>query len=79
MDIDKELESILDDPLLNLSEKETELFDIPTDMRKAMTARNKADYVAQRRLCEDFDQFRPLFRRLRRQGIEDKLSRGRFS
>ncbi len=64
MDIDKELEKILDDPLLNISEKETELFDIPTDMRKAMTARNKADYVAQRRLCEDFDQFRPLFKQV---------------
>ena len=38
MDIDKELEELLDDPLLNLSEKETELFDIPTDMRKAMAA-----------------------------------------
>ena len=63
MDIDKELEKILDDPLLNISEKEAELFDIPTDMRKAMTARNKAYYVAQRRLCEGFDQFRPLLLR----------------
>ncbi len=61
MDIDKELEEILDDPLLNISEKEAELFDIPTDMRKAMTAKNKADYVAQHELCEDFEQYRPLF------------------
>ncbi len=62
VDIDKELEELLDDPLLNLSEKEAELFDIPTDMRKAMAAKNKADYVAQRKLCADFEQYRLLFK-----------------
>ncbi len=72
MDIDKELESILDDPLLNLSEKETELFDIPTDMRKAMAAKNKADYIAQRKLCENFEQYRPLFKQ-----VHQDLKQGR--
>ena len=65
MDIDKELEKILDDPLLSISEKEAELFDIPTDMRKAMVAKNKADYVAQRKLCEDFEHYLPLFKQVR--------------
>ena len=46
MDIEKELEGILDDPLLDLSEEEAKLFDIPQDMRKAMT-KKKADYIAQ--------------------------------
>ncbi len=64
MDIDKELEKILDDPLLSISEKEAELFDIPTDMRKAMVAKNKADYVAQRKLCEDFEHYLPLFKQV---------------
>lgn len=64
MDIEKELEKILDDPLLGISEKEAELFDIPTDMRKAMVAKNKADYVAQRKLCEDFEHYLPLFKQV---------------
>ena len=64
MDIDKELEEIFNDPLLNISEREVELFDIPADMRKSMECRNKADYVAQRRLCADFEQYRPLFRQV---------------
>lgn len=61
MDIDKELEEIWDDPLLDISEQEAKLFDIPADMKKVMEARNKADYVAQRKLCEDFDLYRDLF------------------
>ena len=50
MDIDKELETIWDDPLLDLSQKELGLFDFPSDMKKVMESRNKADYVAQRKL-----------------------------
>ena len=61
MDINKELEAIWDDPLLDISEHEANLFDIPSDMRKVMEAKSKADYVAQRKLCEDFDQYRDLF------------------
>ena len=61
MDIDKELEEIFNDPLLNLSDKEKNLFDIPKDMDAIMSNRNKADYVAQRKLCENFDEYRELF------------------
>ena len=32
MDINKELDEIFNDPLLNISDKEKELFAIPTDM-----------------------------------------------
>lgn len=74
MDIDKELEEIFDDPLLNISEKEVELFDIPADMRKSMEGRNKADYIAQRKLCEDFELYRPLF-----QQVHQDLKQGRRS
>ena len=48
MDIDKELEEIFDDPLLNVSEREVELFDIPDDMRKSMESRNRADFLFRR-------------------------------
>lgn len=74
MDVKKELEEIFNDPLLNLSGREVELFDIPADMRKSMEGRNKADYVAQRRLCEDFELFRPLF-----QQVHQDLRQGRRS
>lgn len=62
MDIDKELEDIFDDPLMNVSYQEAKLFDIPTDMKSVMANKKEApDHVAQRKLCEDFAQFKPLF------------------
>ena len=60
MNIDKELEAIFDDPLLKMSEEEERLFDIPQDMRRVI-AKKKADYVAQRKLCENFEAYKPLF------------------
>lgn len=60
VNIDKELEAIFDDPLLKMSEEEERLFDIPQDMRRVI-AKKKADYVAQRKLCENFDAYKPLF------------------
>ncbi len=60
MDIDKELESIFDDPLLKVSYEEAKLFDIPQDMRRVI-AKKKPDYVAQHKLCENFDDYKPLF------------------
>ena len=60
MNIDKELEAIFDDPLLKMSEEEERLFDIPQDMRRVI-AKKKADYVAQRKICENFEAYKPLF------------------
>ncbi len=73
MNIDKELEDIFDDPLLEISNREAELFDIPKDMRKAMK-KNKAEYVAQHKLCENFDEYRPLF-----QQVHQDLRQGKRS
>lgn len=73
MNIDKELEDIFDDPLLEISNREAELFDIPKDMRKSMK-RNSADYVAQHKLCENFDEYRPLF-----QQVHQDLRQGKRS
>ena len=62
MDIDKELEDIFNDPLMNVSYQEAKLFDIPTDMKGVMANKKELpDYVAQRKLCEDFAQFEPMF------------------
>ena len=60
MDIDKELEKLFDDPLLNVSYNEAKLFDIPQDMRRVIE-KKKPDYVAQHKLCENFEDYKPLF------------------
>lgn len=73
MDIDKELEALFDDPLLNIGEKEKSLFDIPQDMRKVI-ARKKADYIAQHKSCENFEDYKHLFAKVHRE-----LKQGRRS
>jgi hypothetical protein len=73
MDIDKELEEIFDDPLLKMSEEEESLFDIPQDMRRVI-AKKKADYVAQHILCENFEDYKPLFDK-----VHQDLKQGRRS
>ena len=73
MDIDKELEALFDDPLLNVSEEEKRLFDIPQDMRRVI-AKKKADYVAQHKLCENFDDYKHLFAKVHRELKEGKRS-----
>lgn len=58
MDIDKELEDIFSDPLMDVSYQEAKLFDLPADMKEVMALKKDApDHVAQRKLCEDFAQF----------------------
>lgn len=73
MNIDEELEEIFNDPLLNLSEEEEKLFDIPQDMRRVI-AKKKADYVAQHKLCENFDDYKPLFEKVHQELMEGKRS-----
>lgn len=73
MNIDKELEEIFDDPLLEISEEETRLFDIPQDMRRVIT-KKKADYIAQHKLCENFEEYKPLFDKVHQELKEGKRS-----
>lgn len=73
MNIDRELEEIFDDPLLQLSEEEEKLFDISQDMRRVI-AKKKADYVAQHKLCENFDDYRPMFEKVHQELKEGKRS-----
>lgn len=58
MNIDEELDDLLNDPLLDLSDKEIALFDIPADMRKAEAERAQPDHYAQRKVCEDSQFFK---------------------
>jgi len=58
---------------LQLSEEEENLFDIPQDMRRVI-AKKKADYVAQHKLCENFDDYKPLFEKVHQELMEGKRS-----
>ena len=78
MDIDKELEELFNDPLLEVSEEEARLFDIPEDMRRA-AAKRKPDYVAQHTLCENFEDYKPLFDKVHRELREGRRSLVRIS
>ena len=73
MDIDKELEKLFDDPLLNVSYNEAKLFDIPQDMRRVIE-KKKPDYVAQHKLCENFEDYKPLFAKVHHELKEGKRS-----
>ena len=73
MDIDKELEELFDDPLLKVSYNEAKLFDIPQDMRRVI-AKKKPDYVAQHKLCDNFEDYRPLFAKVHQELKEGKRS-----
>ena len=79
MDIKKELENIFNDPLLDISDKETELFNFSEDMKKAMAGKNKADYVAQRKVCVDFGMYRPLFQKVHQELKQGKRNLVRIS
>ena len=63
---DDEVEEVRQRVLLDISPQEQKLFDFPADMRKAMETKNQADYVAQRKRCEDFDLYRELFAQVHR-------------
>lgn len=63
MEIDKELEEIFSDPLVTLAPKEVELLDVPKEMRE-VAKKKKVEYIAQHKICEDFDSFRPLFQKV---------------
>ena len=80
MDIDKELEDLFDDPLLDLSEQEAGLFDFPEEMKHVMaTKRVQPDYYAQKKPCEDFELYREMFQQVQKELKEGKRSLVRSS
>lgn len=61
----KQLEDILNDPLIADAGQETNgLFDLPDYMQKRLKERKEADYIAQRVKCEDFDRYEPGFKEI---------------
>lgn len=74
MDIDLELNELFGDPLLDISDKELTLFNMPADMKRVMEKRKSAEHIATRIPCENFAQYRPLFTQ-----VQNDLREGRRS
>lgn len=74
MNIDDELNSIMDDPLLDISDKELSLFNVPSDMKRAQEKRKQPDHIAQRKVCEDFEKFCNGFVQVHKELKEGKRS-----
>ncbi len=75
MDIDKELGDLFNDPLLDVSDKELTLFNLPADMKRVMEARRlQPDHYAQKRKCEDFHLYKPQFEQVQQELREGKRS-----
>lgn len=73
MDVDKELKDLFSDPLLDVSDKELTLFNLPADMKRVMEGKRlQPDHYAQRKRCEDFDLYRPLFEKVQKELNEGK-------
>ena len=66
MSIDKELENIFNDPLLqNIEKEDLSLFDVPENLRKS--DKDQPDYVAQRVPCANFSDYEPGFNQVHRE------------
>ncbi|MDO4496934.1 MAG: GIY-YIG nuclease family protein [Bacteroidales bacterium] len=75
MAITNELDELFDDPMFEVTETESKLFDIPADMKRIMDGRRlQPDHYAQRTLCEDFAQYRPMFEQVQRELREGRRS-----
>lgn len=74
MDINKELENIFNDPIFDMSKKEKDLLNMPSDMSRELLRRNQPDFYAKRKKCEDFDKYKPLFTK-----VQQELKNGQRS
>lgn len=75
---DQELDDILNDPIFHISDTERELFTLPESLR-LKKERDKTDYVAQRKPCDDFEKYAPLFKQVHKELKAGKRSLGRYN
>lgn len=78
MPIDKDLEEIFNDPLLdNISHEDLSLFDVPENLKSF--EKEKPDYVARRVLCENFSDYEDGFKRIHRELKTGKRNLRKFN
>ena len=59
-----ELLELLNDPLFQPNSEEQALFELTPAMAEKTKEKMQADFVAQRRPCENFEQYEPLFKQV---------------
>lgn len=72
---EEQLDAIFNDPLLADIEDDADLglFDIPAYMRERLKARKEAEYVGERKPCDDFEHYSAGFKE-----IHDGLNSGKY-
>lgn len=74
----KELDDILNDPIFNLDDTEKELFDLPEPIKKGQIKKQKAEEIAKRKPCDNFNDYAGLFTQVHWELKEGKRSLIRF-
>ena len=77
-DIDKDLESLFDDPILDIDKDQLSIFDVPNHLTK-FKDKAEADFVAQREKCEDFHLFEDGFKKVHKELNSGKRSLAKYS
>ena len=79
MNINKELDELLNDPMFEVSNTEETLFELTEAMKRAKEERKAADYVAQRRPCENFEDYEEGFRQVHKDLREGRRMLKKFT
>ena len=79
MNINKELDELLNDPMFEVSNTEETLFELTEAMKRAKEERKLADYVAQRRPCENFADYEEGFRQVHKDLREGRRMLKKFT
>ena len=74
----KELDDILNDPIFDLDDKEKELFDLPDAIKKGQIKKQKAEEIAKRQPCENFEDYAALFAQVHQDLKEGKRNLVRY-
>ena len=68
----KELDDILNDPIFDINDKEKELFDLPESIKKGRAKKQKAEEIAKRKPCDNFEDYAALFAQVHKELKEGK-------
>ena len=79
MNINKELDELLNDPMFEVSNTEETLFELTEAMKRAKEERKAADYVSQRRPCENFEDYEEGFRQVHKDLREGRRMLKKFT
>ena len=79
MNINKELDDLLNDPMFEVSNTEETLFELTEAMKRAKEERKSADYVAQRRPCDNFADYEEGFRQVHKDLREGRRMLKKFT